>query len=59
MLMLELVRTREAHEVEDHKIEVIVLDFDSFEVGSKVQLAMIVDVAGRTMTLTSAGGIRA
>ena len=46
---LELVRTREAHEVEDHKIEVIGPDFDSFEVGSKVQLAMIVDVAGRKM----------
>ena len=46
---LELVRTREAHEVEDHKIEVIGPDFDSFEVGSKVQLAMVVDVAGRKM----------
>ena len=46
---LELVRTREAHEVEDHKIEVIGPDLDSFEVGSKVQLAMIVDVAGRKM----------
>ncbi len=47
---LELVRTREAHEVEDHRIEVIGPDFDAFEVGSKVQFAMVVDVTGRKMS---------
>ena len=46
---LELVRTKEAHEVEDHKIEVIGPDLDTFEVGQKIQLAVVVDVTGRKM----------
>ncbi len=46
---LELVRTREASQVEDHKITVEGPDFDSFEVGSKISLAMVLDVAGKKM----------
>jgi acetyl-CoA synthase len=45
----ELVRTKELHEVEDHKIEVIGPDLDSFEPGSKMNLAILVDVAGKGM----------
>ena len=45
---LELVRTREAHEVEDHKIEVIGPDFDELRGGlARFSIAMIVDVAGQ------------
>ncbi|MCD8124366.1 MAG: CO dehydrogenase/CO-methylating acetyl-CoA synthase complex subunit beta [Lachnospiraceae bacterium] len=46
---LELVRTRELPEVEDHKITLIGLDFDEFEVGAKINLATIVEVAGKKM----------
>ena len=46
---LELVRTLEAHEVEDHKIEVIGPDFDEVEPGSNIQLATVVDLTGRKM----------
>jgi acetyl-CoA synthase len=45
----ELVRSKELHEVEDHKIELIGGDFDTYEVGSKISFAMIVDVAGKDM----------
>ncbi len=45
----ELVSTKEASEVEDHKIEVIGPDFDEFEVGSKHSIAYIVEVAGKSM----------
>ncbi|MCF0120814.1 MAG: CO dehydrogenase/CO-methylating acetyl-CoA synthase complex subunit beta, partial [Oscillospiraceae bacterium] len=45
----ELVRSRELHEVEDHKIEVVGGDIDSFAVGEKISMAMIVEVAGKTM----------
>ena len=45
----ELVQTKEASEVEDHKIEVIGPDFDEFEVGTKHSIGYIVEVAGRNM----------
>jgi acetyl-CoA synthase len=45
----ELVRTKELHEVEDHKIEVVGPELDSFEAGSKINLAIIVDIAGKNM----------
>ncbi|MCC8044768.1 MAG: CO dehydrogenase/CO-methylating acetyl-CoA synthase complex subunit beta [Clostridiales bacterium] len=45
----ELVHNKEASEVEDHKIEVIGPDIDSFEVGSKHSIGYIVEVAGKSM----------
>ena len=45
----ELVQTKEASEIEDHKIELIGPDFDSFEKGSKQSIAYIVEVAGKGM----------
>ena len=45
----ELVQTKEASEIEDHKIELIGPDFDSFEKGSKQSIAYIVEVAGKSM----------
>ena len=45
----ELVRTREASEIEDHKIEVIGPDIDEMPVGSKQPIAYVVEVAGKTM----------
>ena len=45
----ELVQTKDASEVEDHKIELIGPDIDTFEVGSKHSLAYIVEVAGKSM----------
>ena len=45
----ELVQTKDMSEVEDHKIEVIGPDIDTFEVGSKHSLAYIVEVAGKSM----------
>ena len=45
----ELVEAKDASEVEDHKIEVVGPDFDQMEVGSKQQIAYIVDVAGKNM----------
>ena len=46
---VELVRTKEMSEVEDHKIIVEGPDFDEMEVGTKINLAYIVEVAGRKM----------
>lgn len=46
---VELVRTKEAHEVEDHSITLEGPDFDAFEVGAKIPIAYIVEVAGKTM----------
>ncbi len=46
---LELVRTKELHEIEDHKIEVIGPEMESFEAGSKINLAILIDVAGKNM----------
>ena len=45
----ELVRTRDLTEVEDHKIELVGKDIDEFECGSKISMAIIVDVAGKAM----------
>ena len=45
----ELVLTKEASEIEDHKIEVIGKDIDEMEVGSKNSIAYIVEVAGKSM----------
>ena len=45
----ELVCTKELTEVEDHKFTLIGPDFDQMEVGSKQQIAYIVDVAGKNM----------
>ena len=45
----ELVCTKELTEVEDHKFTLIGPDFDQMEVGSKQQIAYIVDVAGKSM----------
>ncbi len=46
---LELVQTKEASEIEDHRIIVEGPDFDAFEFGSKIPIAYIVDVAGKNM----------
>lgn len=45
----ELVQTKEASEIEDHKIEVIGPDIDTFEVGSKHSIGYIVEVSGKNM----------
>ncbi|MDD3217966.1 MAG: acetyl-CoA decarbonylase/synthase complex subunit alpha/beta [Lachnospiraceae bacterium] len=45
----ELVQSKDASEIEDHKIEVIGPDFDEFEVGSKQSIGYIVEVAGKNM----------
>ncbi len=45
----ELVRTLDASQVEDHKIELIGDDFDKFEAGSKISMCVMVDVAGKLM----------
>ena len=45
----ELVCTKDASEVEDHKFTLIGPDFDEMEQGSKQQICYIVDVAGKNM----------
>lgn len=45
----ELVRTKEPYEIEDHKVELIGQDFDMFEPGSKINFAIIVEIAGKNM----------
>ena len=45
----ELVCTKDASEVEDHKFTLVGPDFDQMEVGSKQQIAYIVNVAGKNM----------
>ena len=45
----ELVQTREAAEIEDHKIEVIGPEIDEVPVGSKISLSYTVEVAGKAM----------
>ena len=47
---LELVRSREMSEIEDHKFELIGPDFDAFPVGEKVDFCIIADVAGKNMS---------
>ena len=46
---LELVRSKELSEVEDHRFTLIGQDFDAFEVGSKVDFCMVADVAGKNI----------
>ena len=45
----ELVQTKEAAEIEDHKIEVIGPEIDEIPVGSKISLSYTVEVAGKSM----------
>ena len=45
----ELVQTREANEVEDHKITVVGPELDQVEVGSKISLSYTIEVAGKAM----------
>ena len=45
----ELVQTKEAHEVEDHAIILEGPDFDEFEHGTKMNLAIIAEVAGKNI----------
>jgi acetyl-CoA synthase len=45
----EWVRTAEAHEIEDHSIELIGDDIDSVEPGGKMAMAIVVEVAGKGM----------
>ncbi|MBQ8801256.1 MAG: CO dehydrogenase/CO-methylating acetyl-CoA synthase complex subunit beta, partial [Clostridium sp.] len=45
----ELVQTKEAAEIEDHKITVIGPEIDEIPVGSKISLSYTVDVAGKAM----------
>ncbi len=47
---LELVRSREMAEIEDHRFTLIGNDFDAFEVGEKVDFCIIADVAGKNMS---------
>ena len=45
----ELVQTKEASDVEDHKIEVVGPEIDEIPVGSKMSLSYTVEVAGKAM----------
>ncbi len=45
----ELVQTREANEVEDHKITVVGPELDEVAVGSKISLSYTIEVAGKAM----------
>jgi acetyl-CoA synthase len=45
----EWVRTRPAQEIEDHSIELIGPDIDTFEPGSRIALGIIVEVSGKNM----------
>ena len=47
---LELVRMCDPADVEDHKFTLVGQDFDAFEVGAKVDFAIIADVAGKNMS---------
>ena len=45
----ELVRAKDASEVEDHKITVVGPDLDEIEMGGQINLGIVVDVAGKRM----------
>ena len=49
----------DASKIEDHKIEVIGPDIDSFEVGSKHSIAYVVEVSGKSNAAGFRAGIRA
>lgn len=46
---VELVETLESNEIEDHSIEVIGKEADEFEPGSKINYAVVVQVAGKNL----------
>ncbi len=48
-MCFELLRMKDADQVEDNKITVIGKDMDAFPAGTKAPLAILVDVAGRKM----------
>ena len=45
----ELVRSKEAHEIEDHAIILDGPDFDEIPVGSKISFTIMAEVAGKSM----------
>jgi len=45
----ELVQTRDARDIEDHKLTVIGPNLDEMEPGSKIQMGILAEVAGKTM----------
>ena len=45
----ELVQMKDARDIEDHDIQVIGPDIDTFEPGTKIQACIIAEVAGKTM----------
>ena len=45
----ELVQSKPLAEVEDHRIEVFGDDFDKYEDGTKISMAIIAEVAGKNM----------
>ncbi len=45
----ELVMTKDLHEIEDHKITVVGPEVDDMELGSKNNIAYVVEVAGKAM----------
>jgi acetyl-CoA synthase len=45
----ELVRMKDAHEIEDHKIELIGKDFDEFEEGAEFAIGLLAEVSGKDM----------
>ncbi|MDD3338470.1 MAG: acetyl-CoA decarbonylase/synthase complex subunit alpha/beta [Lachnospiraceae bacterium] len=45
----ELVQSKDVSEIEDHKIELIGPDVDTFEEGSKHSIAYVVEVGGKNM----------
>ena len=45
----ELVQTKEAADIEDHKIEVVGPEIDEIPVGSKISLSYTIEVAGKAM----------
>ncbi len=48
----ELVITRDVHEIEDHKITVVGPEVDDMELGSKNNIAYVVEVAGKQCSQT-------
>jgi acetyl-CoA synthase len=46
---LELIRTKQPEEIEDHSIQIIGPDIDSVDPGSRFALSYVVEVAGKNM----------
>ena len=55
----ELVMTKDASEIEDHKITLVGPDIDEMPVGSKQSICYVVEVAGKSMQSDFETGIRA